>query len=160
MTIDYVALAADICTAAPSNYNCDTDADCADGLKCLGSGPASLCYSGCDSDADCSTGGTLDYECVTDAFGFSACRPAGLDISCTDDSVSIFDNLNGFTCMAALSHPERRQRLFGGLHGGGGHERDPRGAVKQQRRHVRRASTQLKSRLLRLPQPHAHEQSR
>merc|ERR1719362_341490 len=81
VNVDYVAFAADICTASPTNYVCDTDADCAEGLKCLGSGPASLCYVGCDANADCSGG----YDCVTDPFGFNACRPSGLDISCDSD---------------------------------------------------------------------------
>merc|ERR1719362_1337465 len=107
VNVDYVAFAADICTASPSNYACDTDDDCDGDLKCLGSGPASLCYVGCDSNDECSTGGDVDYECVTDAFGFSACRPASLDISCTDTCVGVNADglLDGFTCVGGACAP-------------------------------------------------------
>merc|ERR1719347_333701 len=75
VTVDYVVFEADICTESPTNYACDTDDDCDGDFKCFGSGPASLCYVGCDSNDDCSTGGDVDYECVTDDFGFNACPP-------------------------------------------------------------------------------------
>merc|ERR1712087_176277 len=92
VTVDYVVFEADICTASPTNYACDTDDDCEGDLKCFGSGPASLCYVGCDSNDDCSDG----YECVTDVFGLSACRPAGVDITCTDSCTGALEN---FTCL-------------------------------------------------------------
>merc|ERR1719203_2674272 len=82
VNVDYVAFAADICTASPTNYACDADDDCAGDLKCFGSGPASLCYVGCESNDDCSPG----YDCGTDAFGFDACRPSGLNVTCTTDA--------------------------------------------------------------------------
>jgi len=107
VNVDYVAFSADICTASPSNYACDTDDDCSDDLKCFGSGPASVCYQGCDSNDDCATGGTVDYECVTDDFGFSACRPADLDIACTDTCVGVNADglLDGFTCVGGACAP-------------------------------------------------------
>merc|ERR1740139_1369761 len=106
VNVDYVAFSADICTASPTNYACDADADCDGDLKCFGGGPASLCYVGCDSDDDCSTGGDVDYECATegDAFGFNACRPMELDISCTTDA-DCSDLLEGFTCAAGACAP-------------------------------------------------------
>merc|ERR1719385_61978 len=96
--IDYVAFSDKICTAAPSNYACDTDDDCDGDLMCFGSGPASLCYVGCDSNDDCASG----YECVTDDFTFTACRPAGVDLSCTDTCEG---DLAGFTCVDELCAP-------------------------------------------------------
>jgi len=96
--IDYVAFSAKICTEAPSVYACDTDDDCDGDLKCFGSGPASLCYVGCDSNDDCASG----YECVTDDFPFTACRPADVDLSCTD---TCSGDLDGFTCVNSLCAP-------------------------------------------------------
>merc|ERR1719295_247032 len=93
--IDYVAFSAMICTAEPSVYACDTDDDCEGDLMCFGSGPASLCYVGCGSDDDCASG----YECVTDDFSFTACRPAGVDLSCSDTCEG---DLAGFTCVNNL----------------------------------------------------------
>merc|ERR1712087_187325 len=96
VTVDYVVFEADICTASPSNYACDTDDDCEGDLKCFGSGPASLCYVGCDSDDDCVTGGGVDYECIPeDLWGFSACRPVDTwSSTCTDD-----DGCAGSVCV-------------------------------------------------------------
>merc|ERR1719477_527792 len=95
VSVDYVVFGpVDICTESPTNYACDTDDDCEGDLKCFGSGPASLCYVGCDSDDDCSEG----YDCVTDVFGFSACRVTGLDITCSDSSPCSGD-LAAFTCL-------------------------------------------------------------
>jgi len=107
VNVDYVAFDADICTEPPSKFPCTSDDDCDGDLKCLGSGPGSLCYMGCDSNDDCATGGTVDYECVTDDFGFEACRPAGLDIACTDTCVGVNADglLDGYTCAGGACAP-------------------------------------------------------
>ena len=65
---------------------------------CFGSGPGSLCYVGCDSNDDCAS----DYECVTDDFSFTACRPANVDLSCTDTCEG---DLDDFSCVNELCAP-------------------------------------------------------
>merc|ERR1712087_1091228 len=40
------------------------------------------------------------YDCVTDPFGFNACRPSGLDISCDSDDDCTSSGMAGFTCFA------------------------------------------------------------
>lgn len=103
VNVDYVGFDTDICTEPPSKFPCTSDDDCDGDLKCLGSGPGSLCYMGCDSDDDCATG----YECVTDDFGFDACRPEGLDIACTDTCVGVNADglLDGYACVGGACAP-------------------------------------------------------
>ena len=57
-----------------------------------------MCYIGCELDDECNSG----YACVSDPFGFTACRLEGVDISCSDTCSGA---LEGFTCVGGACAP-------------------------------------------------------